>query len=190
MALLVSGILLFAAAHLFPAVLPRQRDRLSEKLGKQPYRGLLSVLVIAALILIVFGWKSAIPRPVYAPPLAPSLALSLLVLAGFVLFVASQAPGNIKRFIRHPQMAGTILWGVAHLLTNGDSRSLTLFGGLTAWAVIEVLAINRREGEWKKPAPASLRVDFVTVLIGVVAFFAMLYFHAALFGVAPTATQG
>jgi len=182
---LVVGVSAFCVIHLFPAALPGCHDQLEKKLGENPYRGIFSLFIIGSLILIVVGWKSAVPTAVYQPPMGPGVVSSLLILIGFVLFVAAQVPGNLKRLIRHPQMTGTLCWGVAHLLTNGDSRSLTLFGGLTAWAVLEILLINRRDGSWKKPAAAPVRLDIITVVIAIVAFAAVAYFHASLFGVAP-----
>lgn len=185
MALLISGVIIWSLTHLSRCIFPGARSRLQKKLGENPYRGLFSLVIIGSLILIVFGWKSVTPTAVYAPPLTSGPLTSGLILIGFVLFFASQVPGNIKRFIRHPQMTGTLFWGVAHLLSNGDSRSVTLFGGLTIWAVLEVLMINRRDGEWQKPTPAAIKYDVIPVVIGAVAFAAVLYFHAALFGVSP-----
>ncbi len=182
MALLIVGITIFSVTHLFPAVLPGSHDQLTRRLGENPYRGLFSLIIIGALILIVLGWKSAIPTPMYQPPLAAGLVSSVLILAGFVLFVASQVPGNLKRLIRHPQMIGTLCWGVAHLLTNGDSRSLLLFGGLSIWAVLEMLMINRRDGAWQEPETAAIKFDVIPIVIGIVAFAAVLYFHMTLFG--------
>lgn len=185
MAWLVVGVSAFCVIHLFPAVLHGQHDQLEQKLGENPYRGLFSLLIVGSLVLIVVGWKSAVPTAVYQPPMAAGVVSSLLVFIGFVLFFAAQIPGNLKRFIRHPQMTGTFIWGIAHLLTNGDSRSVTLFGGLAVWAILEILMINRRDGAWKKPAPAALRPDVITVAVAIVAFVAVVYFHATLFGVSP-----
>ncbi len=184
MTMLVLGILLFCLIHLFPALLPSARDSLQQKLGENPYRGLYSILIIGSLVVIVFGWKSATPSIVYQPPLPPNPLSSLLIFLGLVLFFASRSDGNIKRFIRHPQMSGTVLWGIAHLLVNGDSRSVALFGGLTLWAVLEILLINKRDGAWQKPGPAAIKYDLVPLVVGAVAFAALVYFHAALFGVA------
>ena len=44
-------------------------------------------------------------------------------------------PNNVKRLLRHPQLTGVALWGIGHLLANGESRSIILFGGLGAWAI-------------------------------------------------------
>lgn len=183
MTMLVLGIILFCLIHLFPAMLPSAKNSLQQKLGESPYRALFSVLIIGSLVAIVVGWKSATPTVVYQPPLPPNPLSTLLILLGLVLFFASQTNGNIKRFVRHPQMSGTILWGVAHLLVNGDSRSVALFGGLTLWAILEILLINRRDGAWQKPGPAAVKFDLIPLLVGAVVFAAVMHFHATLFGV-------
>jgi len=185
MTMLIAGVLAWSLIHLFPAILPQPRKALIAKLGNNGYRGIFSLLILASLLLIVFGWKSALPENLYVPPLSGGPLVSLLVLAGFVLFFASRFPGNIKRVLRHPQMTGTILWGVAHLLVNGDSRSVVLFGGLVTWAILEILLINRREGTRQRPGPAAIRFDIAPVAIGVVAFGVIAYFHLRLFGVPP-----
>jgi len=185
MSLLIVGIIIWSAAHLFKSVAPANRDRVGQKLGENRYRGVFSITIIGSLILIVLGWKSAVPHPVYSAPLPGGPLVSALVLIGLVLLFASQFAGNIKRFVRHPQMTGTLLWALAHLLTNGDSRSLTLFGGIAAWAILEKVFINRRDGKWRKPGPAAIRFDVIPLAIGSAVFASVLYFHQTLFGVAP-----
>ena len=185
MSLLLAGIILWIVAHSLPATAPGQRDALVAKLGEQPYRGVFSLVILASLLMIVFGWKSAVPSALYAPPMGPGIVPSALVLIGLVLFFASQMSGNIKRVIRHPQMAGTFIWAVAHLLTNGDSRSVALFGGMAVWALFEILMINRREGPRGTMKPASGKYDLVAVVIGGVVFAVVGYFHLRLFGVSP-----
>jgi uncharacterized membrane protein len=144
MALLACGILLFAILHLSRSFARELRSNLITRLGGNGYRGLFSLLVLGAFAMIVFGWRSALPQPLYNPPAAlQSLALLLLVLA-FTLMVVSARPSRLHRFVRHPQLTGVVLWGCAHLLLNGDSRALLLFGGMTVWAVLEMFAISRR----------------------------------------------
>ena len=102
-----------------------------------------------------------------------------------VLFFGSQTKTNIKRFIRHPQMLGVILWSVAHLLVNGDSRSVLLFGGMGAWAILEIVFCNLRDGAWQKPGPSPLKWDVATLVIGGIAFAVLVLLHEKLFNVAP-----
>ncbi len=187
MAMLYAGLLLWFVTHAFPSVAPARRTALVKSMGEQPYRGVFSLFILAAIILMVFGWKGATPTAVYSPPMGPGLLSSLLVLAGFVLFFSSRVDGHIKRVVRHPQMAGTLLWASAHLLTNGDSRSLALFGTMAVWAVFEILMINRREGAWTGSATASARSDLIALVIGILVFAVVGHFHQALFGVVPIA---
>ena len=183
MSLLIIGVALFAAVHLFPAVAQAARDRLAGRLGGGPYRGLFSLLIAGSIAMIVTGWKSTVPATVYVPVVSAGAITSLLVLSAFVLFVASILPTNIRRLLRHPQLTGVVLWSVAHLLTNGDSRSLVVFGGIGLWAIAEILVCNHRDGAWLKPARIQVRSDAVVILLGAAVFAAMFYAHAALFGV-------
>ena len=67
-------------------------------------------------------------------------------------------------------------WSLAHLLVNGDSASLILFGGLLVWAVLEVVIINQQDGkpQLSKPTPSLIRelgaVAITLTLYGVVAY--------------------
>jgi uncharacterized membrane protein len=183
MTLLIAGITLWFVTHLFPAAAPRTRDNLIEKLGENPYRGVFSLLILAALLMIIFGWKSAVPSALYAPPMGPGIVPSVLVLSGLVIFFSSQTGGHIKRLIRHPQMTGVLFWSTAHLLANGDSRSVSLFGGFALWAVLEIILINRREGPRDDRPAVSISQDLVTIVIGGVVFALVGHFHLQLFGV-------
>jgi len=166
MSLLYAGIVLWFVAHSFPATAPGKRDALVAKFGVQPYRGVFSLVILASLLMIVFGWKSAVPSAVYVPPMGPGIVPSALVLIGLVLFFASQMNGNI-------------------ILTNGDSRSLALFGSMAIWALFEIVIINRREGPGGAQVPASGKFDLIAVVIGGVVFAIVGHFHLTLFGVSP-----
>lgn len=185
MAMLLTGIALWCVVHSFPAVAPGRRAALQQKLGEQAYKGIYSLIILGSLLLIVFGWKSAVPTAVYAPPLGPGILVSVLVLIGLILFFASKMSGHLKRLLRHPQMIGTIFWASAHLLSNGDSRSVALFGAFGVWALFEIVMINRREGPRQGTAAASGKFDLIALVVGGVAFAVIGHFHQSLFGVAP-----
>ena len=76
-------------------------------------------------------------------------------------------------------------WGVGHLAAVGTARGIVLFGGLTIWAVLEMLLINKRDGAWLKPDKVSHRNDLTMVLFSVLMFMAFLYTHHLLFGGSP-----
>ncbi len=185
MTLLITGVLLWSALHPFPSTMPSARSRLIARLGGSRYRGLFALGIIATLALIVFGWRNAAIAPVYVPPLFGSPVVPGLMLLSFLLFAAANAPGNIKRFLRHPMLTGMVVWAGAHLLANGDNRSVVLFGGLGAWAIIAMLTIKLRDGAWEKPEAVPFSRDPMTIVASIVMFAIVVYFHETVIGVSP-----
>ena len=182
---LVLGVLLWAVTHFVPALAVDFRKRLIDRIGEYPYKGLFTLVMAFAIYLIISGWKSIPVEFLYVPPDWGRHLASLLMLIAFVLFSASHGQNNIKRFIRHPQLTSVIVWGVAHLLANGESRSIVLFGGLALWAAVDIVLLNRRDGAWQKPQPAPIKKDIIAVVVGVLVYFGFAHLHGWLFGVSP-----
>ena len=182
MILLIAGLTLWAGVHLIPALAIPIREQLISKLGEMGYKGIFAILLITAIVAMVFGWRSIDPVAIYVLPAWSRYVTTLLMLATFILFSASNSTTNIKRVIRHPQLTGLVLWSVGHLLSNGDNRSLVLFGTLAAWAIVEMILINKREGEWSKPEVASIKAELITVAVGLVMFTIFLFAHPYIAG--------
>ena len=176
MTLLILGVLLFATVHYIPSLAPGVRAAWQSRFGENGYKGLFSLLLLLSFGLMIGGWRSATPSHLYVPPAGlHSLALAMLVLA-FLLLAAS----NLKTRLRRSAVA---IWAAAHLLLNGDSRSLVLFGGLGLWALSEIAAINRRDGVWiKEPAP-GLGSEALTGLVAALTLAVVIYLHPWLAGV-------
>jgi uncharacterized membrane protein len=173
MAWLILGVLFFAGVHWLPTA-PATRARVVARLGAEPYKGLFSLGIVVGIALMVIGWRSAVPNYLYAPP-GWGVAVAIpLVFAALVFFVASRLPTNLKRVIRHPQLTGVAIWAGAHLLANGDTRSLALFGGLGLWAVVQMGLLNRRDGAWQRPESLPLVAE-LKPLIGAAVVFAVLF---------------
>ena len=155
MFVLTLGLVLWAAVHFVPSIGQPIKRGWIELLGQRGYTISFSIIVIISLLLIVLGWRSTTPTQLYAlPDFVKPIAIVLMVIA-FVLFGAAKHPTRIKRFVRHPQLVSIIVWSIAHLLLNGDSRSVLLFGWFGCWAILEIIAINRRDGEWIKAQAPS-----------------------------------
>jgi len=165
--------------------MPGTRELLMKRLGAGRYRGLFALSILASIVLMIFGWKSAMIEPVYVPPLFGSPIITGMMLLSFVLFAAANAPGNIKCFLRHPMLSGMALWSGAHLLANGDNRSVVLFGGLGLWAIIAMLTINMRDGAREKPAAVAFSRDLMTIVAAGIIFAIVIYFHKSVIGVSP-----
>ena len=187
MALLIAGVLLWSLMHFLPAADVGFRKKLIARFGENPYKGIFTLFMALAIYLIISGWKATIPQVLYLPPEWGRQVAALLMLVGFILFFAPYPANNFKRVLRHPQLTGLLCWGVGHLFANGEGRSLVLFGGMTAWAVLQIILINRRDGAWTRPEPAPLKNDIGLVGLGVVVYSAIVFSHAWLFGVAPMA---
>jgi len=182
---LVLGVVIWSFAHFIPAAAVGFRKNLIAKLGEKPYKGIFTLLMALALYLIISGWKATIPESIYLPPQWGRHATSLLLLMSFILIVAPYQNTNLKRFLRHPQLAGVACWGIGHLLANGETRSIVLFGGLAAWAIIEIRLLNRRDSAWLKPDPVSRKKDIMLIVAGLVIYAVVAVTHQWLFGFSP-----
>ena len=181
--LLILGLMLWSCIHLFPSIAKDTRQYIVGKLGLWPFKGLFAIMIASSVVLIVFGWRSMQPTDIYFPPGWGKYVTFILVFLTFILFVAASRKTNIKRILRHPQLSGLVLWGIGHLFSNGDNRSMILFGWFTVWAVLEIIMINRREGQWEKPGPVLVKNDVTTVIMGCVLFAILLIVHPYLSGI-------
>lgn len=183
MGLLISGLVLWSVVHLIPGLAQPLKQTLTVKLGENGYKGIFTLLMIAALALIVFGWRSITPTFLYQLPVYVTHSAKLLVLFAFILFGASNYPTRIKNIIRHPQLTGVMVWAIAHLLMNGDNRSVLLFAWMGVWALLEIIVINRREGEWVKLDPPPVSREIRGLVISLVVFAVVSMIHPYIAGV-------
>ncbi len=182
MSWLVLGLLLWAGAHLWKRAAPGSRAALQARLGEAS-KGVVGALILAGLVLMVVGYQRADFVHVWAPPPFLTHLNNLLMLLAVWLFVLSAAETRIAARIRHPQLTAVKTWAVAHLLVNGDLASIVLFGGLLAWAVVEVVLINRA-GPAGPARPRPIRGAVPALAITAVVFSATAAVHGWL-GVWP-----
>jgi uncharacterized membrane protein len=169
---LILGMALWWAAHLFKRLAPDLRARLGE-----PGKGAVALLLVLAVVLMVIGYRGAAFVPVWTPPAFLIHLNNLLMIFAFYLFAASGLKTGVTRSIRHPQLTAVKTFAVAHLLVNGDLASIVLFGGLLAWAVVEVIVINRAEPAWTPPPPAPNRKEIIAAVGSVAAMIAVGLIH-------------
>lgn len=183
MTYLILGVTAWSVVHLFPVLAPKTRQRLIAGIGENPYKGLFALLILLSVAAMIYGWRHSAVEPLYLPPASLRPVGIVLVAAGFVLMGAAQYPTRIRRAIRHPQLSGFALWALAHLLTNGDSRSLLLFGGLATWALLEIILISRRDRVYSKPeAPGPVR-ELVGLGASLLVFALFVWLHKYIAGV-------
>jgi len=183
MGLLIAGVLIWSLVHFIPSLASPLKQNLTGRLGENGYKLVFTILILLSIALIVFGWRSIEPVMLYMLPYGLRHPLMLLILIAFIFFGASNYPTRIKSVIRHPQLTGVALWALAHLLLNGDNRSLVLFGGLGIWAILEMVLINRREGAWVKPDAPSWAREFRGLAISLVVFVVFALIHPYITGI-------
>ena len=137
---LVAGLVVFLGVHSVRMLAPGFRDRMIARLGEGAWKGLYSLISLAGLVLLIWGYGQARPDAaiIYEPPVWTRHIAMLLMLFSFILLVASQIPaGYIKKAVKHPMVLAVKIWAFAHLLANGDLASLILFLAFLAWAGLE-----------------------------------------------------
>ncbi len=176
--ILIAGLVLWTVAHLFKRLAPGPRESLGNA-GK----GIAALCILAGLVLMIIGYRGADFIPVWSPLPWLTHLNNLLMLGAVFLFGMSATTGRLRGRMRHPMLASVKVWALAHLLVNGDLASIVLFGGLLAWAVVEVIVINRA-GPWDRPEPGEPKGDVKLVVITLVVYGVITGIHTWL-GVWP-----
>lgn len=166
--LLILGVALWWAAHFFKRILPEKRAAMGNG-GK----GAVALAIVVSIVLMVLGFRATPYIAVWTPPSFMIHINNLLVLIAIWMMSPAGQKGFILNKVRHPMLAGFKAWAFAHLLVNGDLASIVMFGGLLAWAVCEVIVINKSEPNWTPGAPGTLAKDAMffaasIVLLGVI----------------------
>jgi uncharacterized membrane protein len=194
MTTLIAGLVVFFGIHSVSIVSRRWRDSMVSRLGPGLWRVIYSVLALVGFYLIVRGYSIARHDPIvlYQPPHAMRYLSAVLMLPVFPLLIAAYAPGRIKAAVRHPMLAATKLWALAHLLVNGTLADVLLFGGFLLWAGADRVSVARRPalarpmfGNRERARNGTADVVAVVVGLGIYALF-YLWAHLRLFGVTPT----
>ena len=183
MTLLICGILVFTLVHLSLGIAPGIKNSIITSMGEKTWRGIFSVLAIGSILMIILGWRSAPVEYAYVPPHGLRHVTMLLMLIAFVLFGAAKGVTDIQRYVRHPMMTAVLIWAIAHLLSNGETRSLLLFGSFLVWVVLQIFFANRRDGEWVKPEPAPMTRTLKNMIISILMFVVFAALHKYFAGV-------
>lgn len=184
MTMLKIGLILWIVAHLFKRVMPRMRQSLDTMLGEGPMRGLMSVLILASIVLMVIGYRSVPEVEFYATPKWAPIVTNVLMLVAVALLGMGSSKGRARSWLRHPMLAGIIVWSTAHLVSNGSAAAVMLFSGMIAWAIISMVMISGQEGEWDRPEPGPASGDIKWLVISAVIFAVIVAIHTW-FGPAP-----
>jgi uncharacterized membrane protein len=183
---LILGLVVFFGGHSISLLALGWRDRMAGRLGVRAWQGIYSVLAVIGFYLLIAGYGAA--RPVadvlYIPPPELHYVAALLMLPVFTLALASVLSGRIRARAGHPLLIATMLWAVAHLLTNGSTADVLLFGTFLAWAIAVRLSLARRPARRMLALQPATANDAIAVVGGLALYAAFIFgLHARWFGV-------
>ncbi|KUJ73783.1 hypothetical protein AVO45_14445 [Ruegeria marisrubri] len=170
--LLILGVALWWAAHLFKRLMPARRAAMGDA-GKGVVAGALAV----SILFMIFGYRMTDFIHVWSPPSFMVHVNNLLVLIAIWMMSPAGTKGLLLNKVRHPQLAGFRAWAFAHLLVNGDLASIILFGGLFLWGMVAAIAINRAEPDWTPGEPGTLGKDAMFFVASIVLLAVIGYVH-------------
>jgi uncharacterized membrane protein len=192
MTILILGLVIFLGTHSIRIVANEWRNVQVARHGEMTWKGgyALASLLGFGLVIWGFGMARMSPQVLWQPPAGMSHLGALLMLASFVLLAATYVPRNrIKAAVHHPMLLATVVWAVAHLLTNGTLADMILFGSFLLWSVLALRASHQRDRAAGTVYPAgTLSATLTTVVAGGILWglFAFLL-HGLLIGVHPFA---
>ena len=222
--MLIVAALVFVGSHIVLSGTPL-RSFLARRLTESGYLGLFSVIAAVTVVWLAWAYAEA-PREElwYGAPWLKILTWVVMIPAVFFfvlgfstpnptavqaerLFAEADAVQGVLRITRHPVMWGLGLWGVAHMIANGDLASLIFFGSLTLLAFAGAASQQGRkrlllDASWDKFAATTSYVPFAAILSGrnklvwseigiwrpalvIVAYVALVAFHPLVIGVSP-----
>lgn len=220
---LIAASMVFIGIHVFISSTPL-RGLIIARIGARPYQGGFSLLSAAVLGWMIWAYVNAERQVLWQPSGAVKLVAVVAALSGLWLALTGVMSPNpttvdqerllqsampakgIVRITRHPFMVGFALWALAHMLVNGDSASLALFGtffvlaGLGPW-LIDAKKAKAFGADWLAFAAVTSVIPFAAIigkrnqfrpdeigwwrpLAAAAIILALLYFHGRLFGAA------
>jgi uncharacterized membrane protein len=221
---LIVAALAFVGSHFILSGTPL-RGVLAKALTEAGYLGLFSVIAAITIVWLAWAYAEAPYEELwYSGPWLKTLTWIIMIPAvlffvlGFAtpnptavqaerLFAEQDVVQGVLRVTRHPVMWGFGLWGIAHIIANGDVGSLIFFGALTLLAFGGSASQEFRKRQllgasWDRFAAATSFVPFAAilggrnrlvwseigwwrVLLAVVAYVALVGFHPLVIGVSP-----
>lgn len=168
---LALAALVFFGLHLM-TVVPGLRASLRTRLTPRIYRAVFSVLALASFVWMLLAYNRAPYVELWTlGAWARLIPLAAMPVAFVLLTMVYAAPDQARIVMRHPMAGAVALWGLAHLLPNGDLASLILFGGFAAFVLLDMplndARVRREEPAlWAERSRTTSCLPFAAYLAG------------------------
>ncbi|UEM02418.1 hypothetical protein JL101_020825 [Skermanella rosea] len=159
---LILATLFLVGSHVVPG-LPGMRSSLIEALGRRMFLAVYSIVSLAALVLLVWSYRTADAGTwLYLPSVeARTLAVLAMPVALFLLVgrlttpAGSPEPVGIYRITAVPGSLSVLLWTLLHLAVLGGTRQVIVFAGMAAIALFSLVR------NWQAASPARRRAGIL-----------------------------
>jgi uncharacterized membrane protein len=191
MSLFIIGLIIFLGSHSCRIFAEPWRNHMIDRLGEVKWKGLYTIISLVGFIIMVIGYGQARQDTLvlWQPnPFLIYIALALNLIA--FMFLASSSPSNnaIRLKLKHPMILGVKVWALAHLLSNGTSVNLILFGAFLIWAVLDFRSARKRPALMPQQAEISTKATLIAIASGVILWAVFVFgLHQYLIGVSPLA---
>ena len=183
---MILGLAAFIGGHAFATFRP-ERAAVITRLGEGSYKGLFSLVSLAGIVLISYGfgeYRDAGSIELWHPPAWTRHVTVALMWPAAICVVAAYIRGDIQRVLKHPMLVGVKLWALAHLIANGDLGGIFRFGWIRAWGMSDRITLRRGSDPGAPAIPSGGRVyDVVAVVVGTLIYLALgFWFHPSVIG--------
>jgi uncharacterized membrane protein len=167
----------------------RLRGSLRDQLGEQGFLVVYSLTALVTFAWFVAAYSKAPTIRLWATQEWMTLVPVLVMPLATILLVAGYSTANptavgmerwaraddpapgILRVTRHPVMWAIGLWGLSHLIANGDLSSVWFFGSIAALALGGTMLIDRKKrlalgSHWQRLAEATSNLPFAALITG------------------------
>jgi uncharacterized membrane protein len=168
----------------------RVRNTVASRIGDAGFRGLFSVLSVAAITALVVTYQRARLGDRTQLWIAPDWLGWLLVLLmafAFTLLIGAftvpnptavggeralgQEPRGLLRITRHPMLWSFTIWSLVHIIGNGNLVSLLFFGAFGLTALVGMPSIDRKLASrdpqgWAQLSRVTSILPFAAILSG------------------------
>ena len=174
------GWLMFFGIHAGMLV-PALKRPLASRLGESGYKGVYSLISVAGLVLLIYGYERGGFFDVQSPLWVRETSTIWMFFA-WLFMVSANVAGLIRKTTRHPMTIGLLIWGLGHAVMDPHAHAWFIFFGFSLFAVVSAVTAARRG---KAPSrEGSISKDLVAVVIAAAATGLSFYFHEWIAGVA------
>ena len=170
----VTGFIIFLVSHSANIFFQNLKTVLVKRVGVLLWKTIVSLLAILGFVLMVTHYQEAksFSITLWSPTILFLYLSYILNFFAIWLLVSAYIPRNvIKLKLKHPMILGVKTWAFAHLLANGDTFSIFVFGITLVWAVFsfrsarKVVSTVNTIPEKKYSIHASAATFFIGIMI-------------------------